>query len=165
MTNHLVNYLSNSIHHDRPKSYEDLPCVVEEDDVLCRRNICYVDIAGHQANGCSSKNSWKNEGLNIFREKSNESPTEDVGKSSKDEHSARTNHLLQEATEHSYHYLGVVLRCPWYKCIKLPLGRSLSSSYLKLSQAISSYLGPISAYLGLYLAISGYLELSGYLWL
>ena len=59
--NHLVNDLSNGVHHDRPQSYEDLPRVVEEDDVLGGGDVGDVDVAGHQADGGSSEKSGQDE--------------------------------------------------------------------------------------------------------
>ena len=58
---HLVNDLSNGVHHDRPQSDEDLPRVVEEDDVLGGGDVGDVDVAGHQADGGSREKSGQDE--------------------------------------------------------------------------------------------------------
>ena len=59
--NHLVNDLGNGVHHDRPQSDEDLPRVVEEDDVLGGGDVGDVDVAGHQADGGSREKSGQDE--------------------------------------------------------------------------------------------------------
>ena len=61
VAHHLVNDLSYGVHHDRPQSDEDLPRVVEEDDVLGGGDVGDVDVAGHQADGGSREKSGQDE--------------------------------------------------------------------------------------------------------
>ena len=113
MINHLVNYLSNSIHHNRPKSYEDLPCIVEEDNIWGGRNVGDVDIAGHKSNWDSGKQSGQDEANNLVRGKEENGPAGDVGDGGENEHPPRADQLLKEAAKHRNDDLGVVFRGAW----------------------------------------------------
>ena len=107
---HLVDYLSNSIHQDGPSSYEDLPCIVEEDNILGRCDICNVDVAGHKSNGGSGKQSGEDETGNLVRCKEENCPAGNVWDGGKNEHPARANQLLKKSAKNSDDDLCIVFR-------------------------------------------------------
>ena len=107
---HLVNHLSNSIHEDRPKSREDLPCIVEEDNVLGGGDICNVDVAGHQSNRDSGKQSGQDETGDLVGGEEEDSPAGNVGDGGKYEHPSRSDQLLKKATKHGDDNLCIVFR-------------------------------------------------------
>ena len=108
MEHHLVNDLSNGVHHDGPQSYEDLPRVVEEDDVLGGGDVGDVDVAGHQADGHASKDPGHDEGDDVVGGEAHDDPAEDVGQRGKDQHGSWTNYLLEETSKDSDDDLSVV---------------------------------------------------------
>ena len=108
MANHLVNDLSNGVHHDRPQSDEDLPRVVEEDDVLGGGDVGDVDVAGHEADGHASKDPGHDEGDDVVGGEAHDDPAEDVGQCCQGQHGPGANYLLEETSKDSDDDLSVV---------------------------------------------------------
>ena len=105
---HLVNDLSNGVHHDRPQSYEDLPRVVEEDDVLGGGDVGDVDVAGHEADGHASEDPGHDEGDDVVGGEAHDDPAEDVGQCCQDQHGPGADYLLEETSKDSDDDLSVV---------------------------------------------------------
>ena len=108
VVHHLVNDLSDGVHHDRPQSDEDLPRVVEEDDVLGGGDVGDVDVAGHEADGHASEDPGHDEGDDVVGGEAHDDPAEDVGQRGQDQHGPGANYLLEETSKDSDDDLSVV---------------------------------------------------------
>jgi hypothetical protein len=117
---YLINNLHNGIHHDSSQGDEDLPHVVEKDNILGGGHVGHVDIAGHQAYRDAGEDSGEDKGGDMVGEEADKDPAEDTWDSGEDEHLAWPDDLLEEAPEDSNDDLSIVLRCPCMESYRMP---------------------------------------------